>query len=412
MKSYLVGGAVRDQLLGLAVCERDWVVVGSTPEEMIAKGYKPVGKDFPVFLHPTTHDEYALARTERKTAPGYRGFQVHTGPDVSLKDDLLRRDLTINAMAIDDQGTLMDPYGGIRDLREKRLRHVSPAFREDPVRILRIARFAARYSVMGFSIDPDTCALMQDMVAAGEVAALVPERVWAEFDRALGEASPRAFFETLRSCGALAVLFPELERLFGVPQSAEHHPEIDTGIHTLMVLDQAARLSADTRVRFAALTHDLGKALTPVELLPKHHGHEQRGLEPLGALCDRMKVPTAYRKLAERVMRFHGVSHRVFELRPTTLIDLLQSLQAFHQTSDLEPFLLACEADARGRTGHEEQSYPQADWIRSARDAAAAVKTTDLLQQGLKGPAFGEALRQRRVQAIREHKRQCASGTA
>jgi tRNA nucleotidyltransferase (CCA-adding enzyme) len=405
MKRYLVGGAVRDQLLGLNVTERDWVVIGSTPEKMIAQGFKPVGKDFPVFLHPETHDEYALARTERKTAPGYRGFSVHTGPEVSLEDDLLRRDLTINAMAIDEHGQLIDPHGGLRDLDEKCLRHVSPAFREDPVRILRIARFAARYSPLGFSIAGDTLQLMTAMVEAGEVDALVPERIWVELEKALGERSPRSFFETLRVCGALQALFPEIERLFGVPQPAEHHPEIDTGVHTLMVLDQAARLSRDPRVRFAALTHDLGKGLTPPELLPRHHGHEQRGLEPLHALCTRTKVPNAYRKLAEKVMLFHGMCHRVFELRSATLVDFLQRIEAFHRTGDVEGFLLACEADARGRTGFEDRPYPQAEWIRAARDAAVGVQSSVLLDQGLQGDAFGQALRQLRIQAIRERKK-------
>jgi tRNA nucleotidyltransferase (CCA-adding enzyme) len=372
---------------------------------LIAQGFKPVGKDFPVFLHPETHEEHALARTERKTAPGYRGFSVHTGPDVRLEDDLLRRDLTINAMAVDEDGTLIDPYGGRRDLQGRCLRHVSPAVREDPVRILRIARFAARYAPLGFTVADDTCRLMADMVAAGEVDALVPERVWVELERALGEKAPRAFFETLQACGALGSLFPEIERLFGVPQPAEHHPEVDTGIHTLMVLDQAARLSHDPRVRFAALTHDLGKALTPPELLPRHHGHEQRGLEPLHALCARIKVPNAYRKLAETVMRCHGLCHRVFELRAATLVDFLHRIDAFHRGDETENFLLACEADARGRTGYEDRPYPQAEWIRAARTAARAVKARDLADQGLSGEALGQAVRELRIHAVRARRK-------
>lgn len=409
MKRYLVGGAVRDQLLGRAVSERDWVVIGATPEAMLALGFKPVGKDFPVFLHPETHEEHALARTERKTAPGYRGFSVHAGPEVTLEADLSRRDLTINAMALDEDGTLIDPHGGRGDLERRCLRHVSPAFREDPVRVLRIARFAARYAPLGFTVAEETRRLMTEMVAAGEVDALVPERVWQELERALREPVPRSFFETLRACGALRVLFPELERLFGVPQSAEHHPEIDTGLHTLMVLDQAARLSRDPRVRFAALTHDLGKGTTPPQLLPRHHGHEQRGLEPLRALCARIKVPNAYRKLAEMVMCCHGLCHRVFELRAATLVDLLHRIDAFHRSDESESFLLACEADARGRTGYEDRPYPQADWIRAARTAARGVNTRELVTRGLSGEAFGRALRELRIEAVRARRREFTS---
>ena len=296
MKTYLVGGAVRDTLLGLEVKERDWVVVGETPESMVARGFRPVGKDFPVFLHPVTREEYALARTERKTAPGYRGFAVHAEPDITLEQDLLRRDLTINAMASAESGEIVDPYGGLRDLDARLLRHVSPAFSEDPVRILRLARFAARFAPLGFTVAEETRELMRAMVTAGEVDALVPERVFAELAKALVEPVPMAFFEVLRSCGALARLFPEIEALFGVPQPPEHHPEIDTGVHTLLVLEQAATLSADPAVRFAALTHDLGKALTPPERWPRHWGHEKLGLPALETLCDRLKVPNAYRK--------------------------------------------------------------------------------------------------------------------
>lgn len=406
MKCYLVGGAVRDRLLGLPVTERDWVVIGSSPEEMIARGFKPVGRDFPVFLHPTTHEEYALARTERKTAPGYHGFSVDAGPAVTLEDDLLRRDLTINAMAMDANDRLIDPYGGLRDLTHGRLRHVSTAFREDPVRVLRVSRFAARYADRGFSVAEETIGLMREMVDCGEVDALVPERVWSELNRALAEPRPSAFFTTLRACGALAKLFPEIDRLFGAPQPPQHHPEIDTGIHTLLVLDQAARLSNEPMVRFAALTHDLGKALTKPEMLPRHRGHERRGLAPLRDLCDRIKVPNAYRTLAERVMLFHGICHRALELRPSTVTDLLQRLDGLHRRNTIEPFLLACEADAKGRPGFEDQPYPQADWLRAARNAALAVATEPLSRQGLSGLEFGQALRRLRIAAIRECRRQ------
>jgi len=401
MKAYLVGGAVRDALLGRPVKERDWVVVGATADAMLARGYKPVGKDFPVFLHPETREEYALARTERKTAPGYHGFVIHAAPDVTLEQDLLRRDLTINAMARDESGMLIDPHGGLQDLEARRLRHVSPAFSEDPVRILRLARFAARFAPLGFTVASDTRGLMRDMVAAGEVDALVPERVFAELSKALEEAKPSVFFEVLRDCGALGRLFPELDALFGVPQPAQHHPEIDTGIHTLMVLDQAARLSPDPVTRFAALTHDLGKALTDPARWPRHRGHERLGLPALSRLCDRLKVPNAHRKLAEKVMRYHGHAHRAAELRPGTLVDLLQRLDAFRKKDALEPFLLACEADARGRTGFENRDYPQADWLRVAHRAAGEVSVQPLLDQGYQGVALGQALRCERIRRVK-----------
>jgi tRNA nucleotidyltransferase (CCA-adding enzyme) len=401
MKAYLVGGAVRDRLLGRPVQERDWVVVGETPESMRARGFNSVGKDFPVFLHPDTREEYALARTERKTAPGYHGFAFHAEPDVALEQDLRRRDLTINAMAEDAEGTLIDPYGGLRDLEERRLRHVSPAFSEDPVRILRLARFAARFAPLGFTVAEETQTLMRGMVAGGEVDALVPERVFAELAKALAEERPSPFFEALRACGALARLFPEIEGLFGVPQPPIHHPEIDTGVHTLMVLDQAARLSPAPAVRFAALTHDLGKALTDPAGWPRHYGHEKLGLPALARLCDRLKAPNAYRKLAEKVMRYHGHAHKALELRPGTLVDLLQRLDAFRRQDALEPFLLACEADSRGRTGYEDRPYPQADWLRAAQRAALSVSVQPLLEQGLRGPALGQALREARIRHVR-----------
>jgi tRNA nucleotidyltransferase (CCA-adding enzyme) len=406
MKAYLVGGAVRDKLLGRPVRERDWVVVGETPESMAARGFRPVGKDFPVFLHPDTKEEYALARTERKTAPGYRGFAVHAEPDVTLDQDLLRRDLTINAMALDEEGRLIDPYGGARDLESRILRHVSPAFGEDPVRILRLARFAARYAPLGFRVAEETHDLMRSMVAAGEVDALVPERVFAELAKALAEPEPGAFFEVLRTCNALARLFPEIDRLFGVPQPPEHHPEVDAGVHTLLVLAQAVTLSPDPVVRFAALTHDLGKGLTSPECWPRHHGHEKTGLAALDSLCERLKVPNAYRRLAERVMRYHGHCHRALELRPGTVVDLLQRLEALRQNDALEPFLLACEADARGRPGFETRPYPQAQWLRAAREAAVAVPVEPLLAKGFRGAELGRELRQARIRAVRECRQQ------
>ncbi|MBS1211873.1 MAG: cca [Proteobacteria bacterium] len=400
MKIFLVGGAVRDRLLGLPVQERDWVVVGATPEQMVARGFRPVGKDFPVFLHPQTHEEYALARTERKTSPGYRGFAIDAVPQVTLEQDLLRRDLTINAMAETPDGRIEDPYGGREDLERRLLRHVSPAFVEDPVRVLRVARFAARYAHMGFRVATETSDLMRHMADSGEIDALVPERVWAELVKALHETTPTAFFLTLRHCGALERLFPEIERLFGVPQPPQPHPEIDTGVHTLLVLEQAARLSSDPRVRFAALTHDLGKALTPPEKWPRHHRHERLGLVPLNALCERMKVPNAYRRLATQVMKYHGLCHRAAALRASTLIDLLQRLDALRKHHELEEFLIACEADARGRRGLEDRPYPQADFVRRAQRAALEVSAGELLSRGFKGTALGNELRQLRIKAV------------
>jgi len=400
MDIYLVGGAVRDKLLGLPVKERDWVVVGSTPEEMLRHGYRPVGKDFPVFLHPVTHEEYALARTERKTAPGYKGFVVHASPEVTLEEDLRRRDLTINAIAEHSDGTLIDPFKGREDLAQGLLRHVSAAFVEDPVRILRVARFAARFSRYGFKVAHTTHALMQRMVESGEVDHLVAERVWAETFKALNEDTPSRYFEVLHHCGALAMIFPELARLFGVPQPAHHHPEIDTGVHTLLVLDQAARLSPITRVRFAALVHDLGKGETPVEILPRHIGHEQRSVTLIEALCKRLRIPNDFRDVAVKVARFHSHCHRAFDLRPGTLLETLMSLDAFRQPGHLEEFLLACEADIRGRAGLEDRPYPQADLFRAACAAARAVNAQALAEQGMQGAALGERLRELRTQAV------------
>lgn len=404
MEIYLVGGAVRDELLGLPVRERDYVVVGATPEQMLHLGYRQVGRDFPVFLHPDTHEEYALARTERKTAPGYRGFVVHADPGVTLEEDLLRRDLTINAMARAPDGRLIDPFNGRADLEARLLRHVSPAFAEDPVRVLRVARFTARLAPLGFRVADETRELMARMVAAGEVDALVPERVWQEMQRALGEPAPASFFGVLRDCGALAVLFPEIERLYGVPQPAKYHPEIDTGVHTLMVLTQAARLSAEPAVRFAALTHDLGKGTTPADILPSHRGHEERSVDLVHELCDRYRIPNAYRELAVMVARWHGHAHRAFELRPESLLKTLEGLDGFRRPERMEPFLLACEADYRGRTGFEERPYPQADYLREAHARCLAISARDLVAEGLKGRAIGEAVHARRVQALKRLK--------
>jgi tRNA nucleotidyltransferase (CCA-adding enzyme) len=406
MEIYLVGGAVRDGLLGLPVEERDWVVVGATPDELLARGFRPVGKDFPVFLHPHTHEEYALARTERKTAPGYHGFSFHAAPDVTLADDLRRRDLTINAMARDPDGRLIDLYHGRRDLEARWLRHVSPAFAEDPVRILRLARFSARYAPLGFRVAPETMALMRAMVAGGEADSLVPERVWAETVRALGEPGPGRFIETLRECGALARIFPELDRLFGVPQPASHHPEIDTGVHTLMALAQAVELAADTVTRFAVLVHDLGKGATPPEAWPRHLDHEQRGADLVRALCQRVRVPNMYRELGVLTARFHTHCHRALELRPKTLLNTLQGLDALRKPQRFEQFLIACEADARGRLGLESRIYAQADFMRRVRQTAAGVSAQPLLDQGLTGLALAEALQRDRLAAVTEARRE------
>jgi len=411
MKTYLVGGAVRDRLLGFPVTERDWLVVGVTPESMLAQGFKPVGKDFPVFLHPQTHEEYALARTERKSGHGYRGFVVNAAPDVALEEDLQRRDLTINAMAMDDAGNLFDPYAGRSDLEQKLLRHVSPAFSEDPVRILRVARFAARYRHLGFSVAEETRQLMTDMVGNGEVDYLVAERVWAELFKALNETTPAAFFQVLRDCGALKVIFPELDALFGVPQPEKYHPEIDTGIHCLLVLEQAARLSAKPEVRLAALLHDLGKAATPSQHWPSHHGHERKGLPILERLCERLRVPKNYKSLCQLVMEFHTHSHKAFELRADTIVDLLQQLGVFKQDGQLEDFLLACEADAKGRTGLEDKPYPQAGYLQAACAAAQAVDIAEIVNGPLKGAQIGEAIRQLRVRAVGGFKQQWAENT-
>src|ERR1700761_4457321 len=402
MQVYLVGGAVRDGLLGLPVKERDWVVVGGTREELEGLGYRAVGRDFPVFLHPETHEEYALTRLERKTAPGYRGFSVEFGPEVTLEEDLARRDLTINAIARAGDGTLVDPHGGQRDLKARLLRHVSPAFVEDPVRVLRIARFAARFAPQGFSVADETMALMRQMVERGEADALVAERVWQETEKALREPGASFFFQVLRDCGALKVVYPEINALWGVPQPEKWHPEIDTGVHTMMVLDQATQLSTDTKVRFAALVHDLGKATTPHSEWPGHKGHEERSVSLIETLCDRLKLPGEYRDLSIIVARYHGNVHRAFELRPNTILGILEKVDAFRRGERFTQALIACEADSRGRLGLEKNPYPQRQFLQAARDAAATVKPTpeDLADNA--GPLIAERVHQRRLKAITE----------
>ena len=400
MKIYLVGGAVRDKLLGREAKEKDWVVVGSTPEEMHRLGFTPVGKDFPVFLHPHTKEEYALARTERKTGHGYGGFSFYCGSEVSLEEDLIRRDLTINAMAEDETGKIIDPYHGQQDLDNRLLRHVSPAFAEDPVRILRIARFAARYHHLGFRVADETLQLMQMMVDSGEADHLVAERVWKETERALGEPNPDVFIEVLRNAKALARLFPEIDALFGVPQTAQHHPEIDTGVHTLMSLQQAAKLSPSTSVRFATLLHDLGKAKTPPHEWPRHIAHEDRSLPLVKQLCERIAAPKEYKELALMVAQWHTHCHRALELKPATILKVLQSNDAFRRPERFEQFLLCCEADARGRTGFEDRDYPQANFFRAALSAAQNIDITAIQAQNLTGKAFGDAVNQQRLRNL------------
>lgn len=402
MQVYKVGGAVRDALLGLPVQDNDWVVVGATPEQMMESGYLPVGRDFPVFLHPRTREEYALARTERKTARGYHGFSFVTAPDVTLEQDLARRDLTINAIAEDERGLLIDPYGGQRDLDQRVLRHVSEAFVEDPVRILRLARFAARFA--DFRVAPETMALMRRMVADGEVDHLVPERVWQELARGLMEQRPSRLFEVLRECGALARLLPEVDRLWGVPQRPEYHPEVDTGVHLMMVLDQCARAQAPLPVRFACLCHDLGKGTTPAEALPRHHGHEGRSAELLQAVSERLRVPVECRELAEVVAREHGNVHRSEELGPAATVRLLERCDAFRKPKRFDDVLLACECDARGRLGLEGRPYPQRARLQQALAAAQRVSTAEVArhaqERGLAGEQIAQAIHQARVRAL------------
>ncbi len=403
MKIYLVGGAVRDRLLNRTPGDRDWVVVGATQAQMEAQGYKAVGMDFPVFLHPKTGEEYALARTERKSGRGYRGFVVDADPSVTLEEDLLRRDFTINAIACDEAtGALVDPYGGARDIEQRVLRHVGPAFVEDPLRVLRAARFMARFAPLGFSVAPETMDLMRQIAASGELDALVPERVWQELRRALACARPSAFLRTLHEADALAAVLPELEALYGVPQRAEFHPEVDTGIHQEMVSDMAAQLApGDDLVGFAALTHDLGKGLTPEAEWPRHLMHEQRGLQPLQALCERLKVPLEHRQLAEAVCRDHLNVHRIDELRDATILELLGRFDAFRRPERVARIALCCEADKRGRLGFEDSDYPQGETLKRVHAAALAVQARDLDLTHLQGPAIGDALKRARVQAIK-----------
>ena len=402
MQRFIVGGAVRDRLLGLPHSDTDWVVVGATPQQMLDAGFRNVGADFPVFLHPETGEEHALARTERKSGRGYRGFTVYAAPDVTLEDDLRRRDLTINAMALREDGTLVDPWGGERDLRERVLRHVSPAFVEDPVRVLRVARFAARFT--DFSLAPETLDLMRHMVAEGELDHLVPERVWQELARGLMEHRPSRMLEVLRDCGALAVLLPEVDRLWGVPQPEAHHPEVDTGVHLMLVLDCAARLEAPLPVRFACLGHDLGKGETPPEVLPRHLGHEGRSVELLKGLCERLKVPNDCAQLAEVVAREHGNVHRSGDFGAKALLRLLERCDALRRPERFEQLLLACECDARGRAGREYMDYPQRRRLRAvlgwARGIDARAASAAAMARGLQGPAIGEAVQRARVEAI------------
>ncbi|MEQ1449474.1 multifunctional CCA addition/repair protein [Acinetobacter lwoffii] len=405
MQVYLVGGAVRDHLLGHPYHEKDYVVVGATPAQMLDLGYQPVGKDFPVFLHPQTKEEYALARTERKSGAGYHGFEFYTDVSVTLEQDLIRRDLTINAMAMDDAGQVYDPYGGQQDLENRILRHVSDAFIEDPLRVLRIARFAARYTSAGFVIADETLALMQRLTETGELNALTPERVWKETSRALSERHADVYFEVLRQCGALKVLFPEIDALYGIPQRPEYHPEIDCGIHTMMSLQQACRQNYSLDVRFAVLVHDLGKALTPLEELPRHIMHEERGIKPVNDLCDRLKVPTYTKQLALAVCKEHLKCHQAFNLKPGTLWRLLQRLDVLRRPERVEAFVQACECDSRGRLGLEDRAYPQAQYVLDAMQTVRAIKAQDL-PADIQGPDIGEMLIERRIQALGELKAQ------
>jgi len=408
MQIYKVGGAVRDRLLGRTVSEVDWVVVGASAEQMLELGYRPVGADFPVFLHPQTGEEYALARTERKSGRGYGGFTFHASPDVTLEQDLIRRDLTVNAMAEDDQGNLIDPNNGQQDLEARILRHVSPAFAEDPLRVLRVARFAARYAPLGFSVAPETLMLMRQLAESGELAHLTAERSWKEISRALMEPRPDVFVQVLRDCGALAALLPEVDDLFGVPQPQAHHPEIDTGVHVLSVLRQCAEHDQPLNVRWASLLHDVGKGLTPEDEWPRHIAHEQKGLRLIQAINERCKAPRDCAELAMLVGEFHTHGHRALELRPSTLLELLQRFDVFRRPQRFAEFVAACEMDARGRLGLEQREYPQGAYLLGAAEAARQVPVKPLLEKGFKGAELGEALNRERLQALKAYKAQHA----
>lgn len=404
MKIYLVGGAVRDQLLNLPVKDRDWVVVGATPETLLQQGYQQVGKDFPVFLHPDTHEEYALARTERKSGSGYTGFTCYAAPDVTLEDDLQRRDLTINAIAYSAKGEYIDPYHGIDDIHAKLLRHVSDAFSEDPLRVLRVARFAARFAPLGFTIAPETLSLMQEMTNSGELNALTAERVWKETEKALHSQAPQVYFEILHQCGALKILFPEINALFGVPAPKKWHPEIDTGIHTMMVLAMASRLTDDIAVRFSALCHDLGKGVTPVENWPHHHGHGPAGVPLVETLCQRYRIPNQIRDLAKLAAKYHDHLHRIERMRPSKIIRLFDAIDAWRKPERIDQLAIISEADARGRQGTENLPYPQGIFFRQAFKIANQVDVKSIVSRGVKGSAIREALTKQREVAIIEWK--------
>jgi len=404
MKVYLVGGAVRDSVLGIDATDRDWVVVGGTPEEMLTNGYQQVGKNFPVFLHPGSKEEYALARTERKSGAGYTGFSTQFSTDVTLNEDLARRDLSINAMAQDEAGNILDPFDGLGDIKNKLLRHVTPAFVEDPLRVLRVARFKARFFHLGFKVADETNTLMQEIVSSGELQHLTAERVWVETQKALLEPSPEQFFYALNDCHALEVVFPEVFRLFGVPQRAEHHPEVDTGIHTMMVLSHAAKMDFSAEVRFAALVHDLGKADTAADVLPRHIGHEKKSVKRVKEMCARIGVPKSYEQLALIVAEFHTQCHQILALKPATVLKLMERIDAFRRPDRLQAFVMACEADAKGRKGFENCEYPQAEYLNEAYRLACAVNASQIVTNGFKGAEIGAQLKQRRIQVIKEFK--------
>lgn len=404
MKIYKVGGCVRDHLLGLPIVDIDWVVTGTTVDNMRSAGYQTVGKDFPVFLHPKTKQEYALARSERKTAPGYHGFDFNTDPTITIEQDLLRRDLTINAIAEDEDGNLIDPYGGQADIEKRILRHVSDAFVEDPVRVLRVARFAARFNHLGFKLAPETIQLIREIGTSGELGTLVAERVWSEMSRALGESNPSIFFKTLRECDVLASLFPEIDNLYGVPQTAKYHPEIDTGIHVMMALEKSAELNFDNETRFAVLMHDLGKATTPTDILPSHHGHEQRGVKLVTSFCKRWKVPKAHTELALITTEYHTHIHRAFDLKPTTLLKLFTKTDVFRKPERFKKMLQACLSDVRGRTDFENNPYPQATFINQLADKLCHADISQIIQSNLDGKALGEAIQNLRLDLIKSEK--------